>query len=406
MVRPLSRRAMLAPLTLAVATLVACGGGDAASGGAAGDGGAVSLGSPEASFPQDFGAIQTALERSDGTVLVADPLGGALYSVDLGAGTREQIGQEGQGPEEYQQPDAVWALPGDSTLLVDLGNGRMVSLGPDLGFGPTGPLSAGDPRTGLTVAIPEAVDGNGDVYSRSMGGGMGVERPDSGAVLRITRGTLEIDTVAMFKLPEVTITESGSGNNRNVSMSLIPLSGQDAWGVAQDGSIVLARAGDYHVEWIGTDGSVTAGPPVEYETFAIGMDEKREWSRSQAETGGGISIGITVDNGVLSTSFGRGGGGGGQDEDEDLDQYAWPDAKPPFYGTRIIVDPQNRAWVRRHVDAGQPTTYDVFDRRGERVATYELPFRSRVVSFGPSGVYVASLDDFDLNYLHRYAMPM
>ena len=48
----------------------------------------------------------------------------------------------------------------------------------------------------------------------------------------------------------------------------------------------------------------------------------------------------------------------------------------------------------------------MFDREGARVATYTLPFRSRVVSFGPSGVYVASLDDFDLNYLHRYAMPM
>ncbi|MGB1841703.1 MAG: hypothetical protein ACPHWZ_11405, partial [Longimicrobiales bacterium] len=103
--------------------------------------------------------------------------------------------------------------------------------------------------------------------------------------------------------------------------------------------------------------------------------------------------------------FGRGGGGANA-EDEELDQYTWPDVKPPFYGTRIIVDPQDRAWVRRHVDAGQPTLYDVFDRQGERVATYELPFRSRVVSFGASGVYVASLDDFDLNYLHRYTMPM
>ena len=404
MVRSPSRRAMLAALMLVTTTLVACGSGDAASGDAGGDGGSVSLGSPDVSFPDDFGAIQTALERADGTVLVADPLGGALYAIDMSAGTREQIGQEGQGPEEYRQPDAVWRLPGDSTLLVDLGNGRMVSLGPDLEFGPTGPLSAGDPRSGLTIAIPEAVDGNGDVYARSMGGGMGGERPDSGAVLRIARGTLEVDTVAMFKLPEVTITESGSGDNRNVSMSLIPLSAQDAWGVAQDGSIVLARSGDYHVEWISIDGSVTVGSSVPYESVAIGMDEKREWARSQAETGGGISIQVMMDNGALTTSFGR--GGGGRDDDADLDQYTWPEAKPPFYGTRILIDPQDRAWVRRHVDAGEPSTYDVFNRDGARVATYTLPFRSRVVSFGPSGVYVASLDDFDLNYLHRYAMPM
>ncbi len=400
-----SRRHALAPLTLATATLVACGGGDAASVGDGAGGGAISLGAPEASFSQDFGAIQTVVERADGTVLVADPLGGALYSVDLATGTREQIGQEGQGPEEYQQPDAVWALPGDSILLIDLGNGRMVSLGPDLEFGPTGPLSTGDPRSGLTIAIPQAVDADGDVYVRSMGGGMGAARPDSGAVLRVTRGTLSVDTVAMFKLPEVSIIESGSANDRNVSMSLIPLSPQDAWGVGPDGSIVLARAVDYHVEWIAPDGSVVSGSPIQVERVAIGIDEKREWARSQAETGGGISIQVMMDNGALTTSFGRGGGGANA-EDEELDQYTWPDQKPAFYGTRIIVDPQNRAWVRRHVDAGEPTLYDVFDRQGERVATYELPFRSRVVSFGASGVYVASLDDFDLNYLHRYAMPM
>ena len=405
MVRPLFRHAVLAPLTLAVAALVACGGGDAASRGAEAEGGVLSLGAPEVSFPEDFGAIQTVLERADGTVLVADPLGGALYSVDMAAGTRDQIGQEGQGPQEYRQPDAVWGLPGDSVLLIDLGNGRMVSLGPDLEFGPTGPLSTGDPRSGLTIAIPQAVDAAGDVYVRSMGGGMGAARPDSGAVLRVTRGTLAVDTVAMFKLPEVSITESGTANDRSVSMSMIPLSPEDAWGVAPDGSIVLARSGDYHVEWVGTDGSVVSGSPIQVESVAIGMDEKREWARSQAETGGGISIQVMMDNGALTTSFGR-GGGGGNTEDEDLDRYTWPDSKPPFYGTRIIVDLQDRAWVRRHMDAGEPTTYDVFDRQGERVATYQLPFRSRVVSFGPSGVYVASLDDFDLNYLHRYAMPM
>lgn len=400
-----TRRVALVSLSLGTISLLGCGGGDGVSGGPDGDGGPVSLGTPEASFPGDFGAIQTVLERPDGSVLLADPLGGVLYALDMEAGTREQIGQEGQGPEEYLQPDAVWALPGDSTLLIDLGNGRMVSLGPDLGFGPTSPLSAGEPRTGLVVAIPEGVDSEGNVYSRSMGGGMGMERPDSGAILRIARGSLEVDTVGAFKLPEVTVTESGSGNNRNVSMSQIPLSGQDAWGVAGDGSIVLARSSDYHVEWVGRDGSVVVGPTVPFDPVSIGLDEKREWARSQAETGGGIGISIMMNNGALTTSFSR-GGSSRSDEDEDLDRYTWPETKPPFYGTRILVDPQNRAWIRRHVDAGEPTTYDVFDRQGERVATYELPHRSRVVAFGPSGIYVAALDDFDLNYLHRYAMPM
>ena len=131
----------------------------------------VRLGQPDATFPEDFGAIQTVRELPDGRVLVADPLSKALYAVDLSAGTRIVIGGEGEGPEEYGQPDSVWPLPGDSTLLVDLGNGRLVALGPDLGFGPTMPITVGDFQPGqpLILAIPQGVDGEGNIYARVMG---------------------------------------------------------------------------------------------------------------------------------------------------------------------------------------------------------------------------------------------
>ena len=116
------------------------------------------LGRPNAKFPEDFGSIQTVRELRDGRVLVADPLGKELYLVDLAAGTRTVVGSQGQGPNEYLQPDAVWALPGDSTLLVDLGNGRVVALGPDLGFGPTLPISALKSYTGHTLGACGALE--------------------------------------------------------------------------------------------------------------------------------------------------------------------------------------------------------------------------------------------------------
>ena len=63
-----------------------------------------------------------------------------------------------------------------------------------------------------------------------------------------------------------------------------------------------------------------------------------------------------------------------------------------------------RAWVRRHVRAGEPSTYDVFDSEGNRVGTALLEHGKRVVGFGPSGIYVVAYDKLDLNYLERYAM--
>lgn len=365
----------------------------------------VRLAEPEAAFPEDFGTIQTVRELSDGRVLVADPLGKALYAVDLDAGARAVVGSEGQGPEEYRQPDAVWPLPGDSTLLVDLGNGRLVALGPELEFGPTMPIAAGRPRPGrpLALAIPQGVDGEGNVYIRQVGGGMGGgELPDSSVILRLRRSDRSADTAATFKVEERRINRSGGANNRNVSIETIPLSGEDAWGVAEDGSVAVARTADYHLEWMAPDGSVTRGSAVPYEAVGIGTAEKEEYVAEQARSGGGVGIRMENVNGRMSMSFQRGGGPGGPRE---IDTYTWPDRKPPFYGGRIPIDRQGRAWVRRHLEAGEDPLYDVFDRRGERVGSVRLVGLREVVGFGDGAVYVVAYDEFDLSYLERYAMP-
>lgn len=404
-----SSPAVLPTTLVACLCLAACGGDDPAGGGsAAGESGATPLGTPIASFAEDFGTIQSVRELADGRVMVADPLGGALYVVDMDAGTREVIGTEGQGPGEYRQPDTVWPIAGDSTLVVDLGNARFMPMDADFAFGETSPLSAGDPRSGLIIALPQGVDATGRIYARSMGGGMGAALPDSGAILRVERGSFAVDTVGSFKLEDRTQSVSGGPDNRNVSISPIPLSAQDAWGVADDGSVVVARSADYHVEWIRPDGSVVSGPPVPFTPVAIGTEEKEEWLAARGRSGGGIGIMLSVENGAMQTSFRRGGGmrmpGHGQGEPT-IDDYEWPETKAPFHDGRIVVDPAGRAWIQRHVPAGEEATYDVFDGTATRVATYTLPNNRRIVGFGDGTIYVVAFDEFDLNYLERYAMP-
>jgi hypothetical protein len=362
------------------------------------------LGSPTAVFPEDFGAIQTVRELPDGRVLVADPLSNALFAVDMDAGTRTVIGREGEGPEEYMQPDAVWALPGGATLLVDLGNGRLTTLNADLDFVDTRPIASGDPRPGgdapLLIAIPAAVDAAGNIYTRAVGMGMRGAIPDSAGVLRLSQQG--VDTVAMVKPQETTRSESGGANDRNVSISPIPLSPEDSWGVAADGSVVLVRSLDYHVDWVGTDGTMVRGAPRPLDLVEIGTPEKEEFLAAQGRSGGDLGISVSISNGEMQMGFERGAGGGGGRE---IDQYEWPDRKPPIYAGRVVVDPLSRAWVQRHVDAGDPSTYDVFDRTGSLVRTITLDHGKRVVGFGGDSVYVVAYDEFDLNYLERYALP-
>ena len=377
----------------------------ACEGGAAGEGqvGAVQLGEPEAVYPESFSVVSTVREFDDGRVLVADPLSQVVVRLDLDAGTADTIGKVGEGPDEYRQPDAVWPLPGGRTLLVDLGNSRLTVLTPELQFGETRPYAMGDVTRGeLVMALPHAVDDRGRLYFRETGGMGG--RGDSAQVFRMDLETEALKTVGMVKLPDVTREESGGANNQSVRISQIPLSPEDGWGVSRDGRLVVARAGDYHVDWITGGGAVTSGAPVPYTPVAIGQAEKREWRDARSESGGGLGMSVSIENGAVSVQVSR---GGGSSDEDDLDDYPWPEVKPAFYGgtVPVLVDGRGRAWVRRHQDAGKMPRYDVFDASGELEMVVEMGPGRRVISFGDGGLYAVRMDEYGLQFLERYAVP-
>lgn len=371
--------------------------------GTAGSAQTVTMDAPDGVFPEDFSVVQTVRELPDGRVLVADPLGQALVVVDFGQGSADTLGRVGQGPEEYRQPDAVWPMPGGETLLVDLGNGRLTRLGADLSFGDTRPYTVGEfaPGRELVLAIPQAVDAEGHLYFRSMGRPGAGMMADSAWILRLDPTRDAVDSIAPYQLEARTRQSSGGPNNQNVSIRQVPLSPADAWGVAPDGRVVVARVGDYHVEWIGVDGTVTRGPAIEWDEVRIGQAEKEQWANDRATAGGGLSMAVTVQNGSMSMQASRGGDSGG----DDLDQYDWPDVKPPFYQGGIPVDPQGRAWIRRHVAAGAAPMYDVFGADGSRVGQVALAEGRRVVGFGDGTVYIVHTDPFGLQSLERHSAP-
>ena len=364
----------------------------------------VTLGEAEAVYEESFSVVSTVRELPDGRVLVADALGQVLVRWDLDAGAADTLGRGGEGPEEYRQPDAVWPLPGGKTLLVDLGNGRLTELSPELEFGDTRPYAIGElgPGRELVLAIPQAVDDRGRLYFRSFGRmGVGELASDSAYILRMDLESEVVDSVGRIKLAGTTTRTTGSGNNQNTSVSPIPLSAADAWGVAADGRVVIVRSGDYRVDWIGSDGDVVSGPAVAYEAVRIGRGKREEWAHVRSETGGGLGISIEVVNNAMTMTAGR----GGASNDDDLDQYEWPDHAPAFYGRPVPVDAGGRAWVRRHLEAGEAPRYDVFDGTGEREMVVQLPPERRVVGFGDGKVYVVRMDEYGLQYLERYALP-
>lgn len=227
---------------------------------------------------------------------------------------------------------------------------------------------------------------------------MGPDGPrDTLDVFRLDLASGESMRVAGVKGPETRVDSRGEGN---ISISRVPMGPEDAWGVGDDGTVFIARVGDASVEVISPDGSRRRGAAIDYRSVRIGTDEKLEWAEERARVGG-IMVDIALDgSGAGRTQMSRATG-----MRREIEGQPWPDVMPPFASAAIRVDSRGRAWVRRSVAAGERITYDLFDRTGARVATVPLPEGRSLVSFGAGTVYLARTDDFDQQFLERYALP-
>lgn len=318
---------------------------------------------------EPFTRIRGIQEMADGRLLVADQIESAVYLVDLAAGTRQRIGREGSGPQEYRQPTGLHLFRGDSALLMDLQNNRIAVLSADGRIARTEPLF----RPGMS--IPTGVDGAGNLYWDHVSGLRLAKREnpaaDQAPIARFTLATDAIDTLAHLTIPG------------GVNPSAFP--DWDVWAVARDGRVAIARnQREYRLDWVMPDGRVTRGAAIPYVPIRV-TESDREELRSQP--GGGRAAGVST-----------GRGQAGQPPLLDIPDF-FPAARPR--GVWITRD--GRALVERHTPlTDRRPLIDVFDMRGERTASFRLPENRRVIGIGPSGLYAVRVDDDDLLWLERY----
>lgn len=375
--------------TLAAGALVLCGPGAAAGQEV------ISLQEPSSAYAEPFSLIGGIRELDDGRVLVSDALEERLYALDPGLTAVETISKKGQGPDEYRQPDGLFGWPGDSTLMVDLGNGRMTVIGSDYGFGRTVPIVQQEDM-GLQIIIPEAVDGGGFLYYQPRGDGM---IRDSADIVRWQPDAAgDPEPVIRVKLSDVTESTSGGANDMRQEVRPVPLSPEDGWSVGPDGSVAVVRSGDYHVDWVRPDGSVVSGPPVPYEPVPVKQADKEAWAEELAANG--MMMMVSNENGVMNASMRRGGG-----RAPGVDRFEWPEVKPPFNPGSVRVDPLGYLWVERYVPAGDAPVLDVFDGGGDLVASVTIPHRSSLRGFGEGTLYLTRWDDLGFQWLERYGRP-
>lgn len=352
----------------------------------------------QASYPEPFSYLSGVRPMPDGTLLAADPLGQVLLRLDMDAGVADTLGGVGEGPEEYGQPDRVYPLPGDSTLLVDLGNMRLTVLDPRGRFVETMPLTRPSENGRPTVLLPRFVDARGNIYFTNRA--PGAEPPDSTYVVRFDRAVESMDTVARLWVPELEVERSG---NRARIVSTM-LEGQDDWAAAPDGDVAVIRANDYSVEWYRPDGTVIRGASTPFEPLSSTEADKEALLEEMGSQG--LSMFMTRSSeGATSLRMSRGGRTGGTEPS--VRDFEWAETFPPFRDGRAMMSPAGNLWVERMGHVPESVKYDVFDAEGVRIATVELPPGSRIIGFGEDGTggglaYVTRIDDVGLTWLERY----
>lgn len=355
----------------------------------------LTLGPVVARHPGDFTLIRGVRELADGSVLVVDPIEKLLVRLDPTLQRRQPLGRTGQGPGEFLQPDGIWPLPADSSLLVDLGNNRLTTVDPGGTLRATLAIigESEDPETPAVPLFPGAIDRMGRIWYRGQPVG------DSLPVLRLDRIARRVTRVGMLRGPAMTRVESGTPDNRSVSISPVPLSPEDGWAASPSGILFIVRAVPFHVEVVPPSGGRVIGPSIPFTPVRIGDAEKQEIGEAAAR-GGAVSVTREVSGTDVLVSMQR-----NRVQKDVWKTLTFPATKPAFDASHLYVDPLERLWVRRHTAAREPAQYDVFSTVGTRVATVRLPAGRRLVGFGARGLYAVSLDDDDLQYLERYAIP-
>jgi hypothetical protein len=361
------------------------------------------LSKPDAEYEEPFTQIAGVRELKDGRVIAVDSRDKVVQVIDLKAGTAQKIGREGSGPGEYSLPMRLFALPGDSSAVLDPLNRRLLVITPDakpgdfINLNTPSPGGRGGGGFSFGLSNISAVDARGRMYSQGSPFRIVDGQPqqaDSISIERWDRASGKRDTLSYLQVPKGNTQVSGGRGNVSVRIgSGMPFSTQDQFDVAPDGRIALVHHDPYSVDFVNASGQRTKGQPIRVDRLRVTEKHKEQWRETRRNATG---VMMSNNNGRMSAQ---------QSRIPYEEPASWPEYLPPFLTQATIFATDGMLWVRRTTPADDPPTYDVIDPNGRVAMRVLLPQKSRVVGFGNGTVYVARSDEDDLQYLQRYRLP-
>jgi len=406
------------------------------------------LGAVTATATEKLGLVNNLRPLSDGRVYVNDPMGRRVLLFDAGLQSFTIIADSlGANGNTYARAAGLIPSRADSTLLVDPQSLSMLVLDPAGKVARVMSVPSAQDAMSFAGALGGAVmDSQGRlVYRgaprfefRGMGPGAGggpprmPDMPDSAAIFRIDLATRKMDTVAYIKTQKIKMNTTQDDNGRIMMTSEInPLPVVDEWALVSDGSVALVRGRDYHIDWVGPDGSRASSPKIPFEWQRLSDEDKvafidsvkaaRERMGANAPVvatpGGGTNAAVTPPPGagdgmgqrVMIFGGPPGGDGAGRRPNGNagpggqqimpqmnfVPPSELPDYKPVFLNGFVRADLDGNVWIRTiptKAMAGGPV-YDVVNRKGELVERVQIPVNRSIAAFGPGGVVYLTTRD-------------
>lgn len=349
---------------------------------------------PQLEYAEPFTEVGAIRELRDGRVIVVDSRELTVKLIDLRARTEMTIGRSGDGPGEYRWPSRLYPLPGDSSLLWDAIGGRMLIIGPDGkpgGFFDPNRAESDSGMARMRRFNIRSSDGGRYLYGEAQPiriGANGVpELADHAAIERLDFSTRKRDTVAMWPMRKDANARLMPGMGVVTQPRMQPWPAWDHWVVSPTGRIAFVFFDPYRVDFVGENGRVIESRPIPYERVAVDDALKKQYREERerptmASTSNGMQM--------MKMPF--------------REPTEWPEFLPPYNGSARF-GPDGLLWIPRLTPAGRPPLYDIIDGRGVLVERIELPARTKLIGFGANSVYLVRLDNDDLQYLQRHALP-
>lgn len=349
------------------------------------------LGTPTGRLTEEFSDIRGVRELADGRVLISDYIDQRVVIADFAKGTVVSRITNGGGPREIRLPTRLIALPGDTTLVVDLGNNRLLVVDKD------GRGISTIPVTQEGLLGTRGVDASGAHYF-AIPGWYEQERALPNDSVRIVKWNPR--TAAMTNVGVIQGDRMRS-DVRSPSMApRIPTIGyasQDSWVMTDDGVLRIVRGGSYRVESMRPGRPSVVGPSYAYTTPAVTPTDKAAYVHDFAAS-----------NPVSGRGEGGGMGQAPMPSDAELARLTrtteFATHHPMFEAGAVKAAPGGRLWVGRKGSDRRTMLYDIFDDAGRRTGSVMMPPGRKVVSIGKRSVYVIA-DDDGIQRLERYRLP-